>query len=546
MHVNQKAESSLYRLKPENENVEYKEKLNDTFEKEAVAFLNANGGCIYIGVKDNGDVIGIPDIDKIQLQIKDRLIFGVSPSVLSLISIQTENFENKSVLKINIKEGTEKPYYIKNKGLSESGAYIRIGSSSQPMTQKMIHAYQTKSFPKSLINIEAPEQELTFAELFIHYRRYNKPLNDNTFAKTLNFLTKEGKYNYLAYLMADKNQLSVRFARFNDAGEHFELLEKAVEYGNSCLITSIQRVLDRYEIENITMSKLTGAAQRIDKRLVDAKCLREIVINAFAHNDYSYGMLPIFEVFQNRFAIRSYGGLVPQLSIDEFFQGVSALRNPELMRILKDLELVEGLGFGVREITRIYSQDIFKFSENSLYVTLTFEVEIEKSRGISKGISRGISRGKGRGKGRGISRGIILELVTANPKISMSEIAEKMGLSVKGVEKNIRQLRKEGKLSFSSKKKSGEWIIIEHFSIDEETENGREISRDNGRDSRGNGRGIILELVTENPKISVFEIAEKMGLSIKGVEKNIRQLKKDGMLSRTNNTKSGQWIVIKK
>jgi len=439
MHVNQKAESSLYRLKPENENVEYKEKLNDTFE-----------------------------------------------------------------------------------------------------------IYQTKSFPKSLINIEAPEQELTFAELFIHYRRYNKPLNDNTFAKTLNFLTKEGKYNYLAYLMADKNQLSVRFARFNDAGEHFELLEKAVEYGNSCLITSIQRVLDRYEIENITMSKLTGAAQRIDKRLVDAKCLREIVINAFAHNDYSYGMLPIFEVFQNRFAIRSYGGLVPQLSIDEFFQGVSALRNPELMRILKDLELVEGLGFGVREITRIYSQDIFKFSENSLYVTLTFEVEIEKSRGISKGISKGISRGKG----RGISRGIILELVTANPKISMSEIAEKMGLSVKGVEKNIRQLRKEGKLSFSSKKKSGEWIIIEHFSIDEETENGREISRDNGRDSsrdsRGNGRGIILELVTENPKISVFEIAEKMGLSIKGVEKNIRQLKKDGMLSRTNNTKSGQWIVIKK
>jgi len=545
MPVDQKIKSKTIVFEPESENIEYKEKLTDTLEKEAVAFLNANGGCIYIGVKDNGDITGIPNIDKIQLQIKDRLIFGISPSVLSLISIATENFEDKNILKISIKEGGDKPYYIKNKGLSESGAFIRIGSSSQPMTQKMIYAYQTKSFPKSLINIESPEQELTFADLFIHYRRYNKPLNDNTFAKTLNFLTKEGKYNYLAYLMADNNQLSVRFARFNDAGEHFELLEKAVEYGNCCLITSIQRVLDRYEIENITMSKLTGAAHRIDKRLVDAKCLREIVINAFAHNDYSYGMLPIFEVFQNRFAIRSYGGLVPQLSIDEFFQGVSALRNPELMRILKDLELVEGLGFGVREITRIYSQDIFKFSENSLYVTLTFEVDIEKSRGKGRGKGRGISRGISRGKGRGISREKILELVTANPKISMSEIAEKMGLSVKSVEKNIRQLRKDGKLSFSSKKKSGEWIIIEHFSLDEEIENGGETSRDNGRDSRrGNGRGKILELVTENPKIPVSDIAEKMGLSIKGVEKNIRQLKKDGKLSRTTNTKSGEWIIL--
>jgi predicted HTH transcriptional regulator len=189
------------------------------------------------------------------------------------------------------------------------------------MTQKMIYSFQTKSFPKSLINIESPEQELSFAELFIHYRRFAKPLDDNTFAKTLNFLTKDGKYNYLAYLMADNNQLSVRFARFNDAGERFELIEKAVEYGNCCLITAIQRILDRFEIENITLSKHTGAAHRIDKRLADAACLREIIINAFAHNDYSYGMLPIFEVFQNRFAVRSYGGLVPQLTVNDFFSG---------------------------------------------------------------------------------------------------------------------------------------------------------------------------------------------------------------------------------
>ncbi|MCL2167916.1 MAG: putative DNA binding domain-containing protein [Lentimicrobiaceae bacterium] len=444
-------------LQVETEIVEYKEKVTDSLEKEVVSFLNANGGILYIGVKDNGEIVGIKNVDKTQLQIKDRLIFGVSPAILSLISINTEFIDGKTVLKISIKEGSEKPYYIKSKGLSESGAFIRIGNSAQPMTNTMIYSFQNKSFPKSLITIESPEQELTFADLFIHYRRFNKPLNDNTFSKTLNFLTKDGKYNYLAYLMADNNQVSVRFARFNDAGERFELIEKGIEYGNCCLITAIQRILDRFDVENITLSKLTGAAHRIDKRLVDEKCLREVIINAFAHNDYSYGMLPIFEVFQNRFAIRSYGGLVPQLTIHDFFLGVSALRNSELMRILKDVELVEALGFGIRGILEIYDRNIFEFTDTTMYVQLPFDKDVAGSKDESKGISRGIGRGKSRGK----SREKILQLITENSKISVPEIAEIIGLSIKGVEKNILILKREGVLSRTTDTKSGEWVVKE-------------------------------------------------------------------------------------
>jgi ATP-dependent DNA helicase RecG len=121
-HQNIEHKSNLFN--PKSEAIEYKEKLTDSLEKEAVAFLNANGGCIYIGIKDNGDIIGIQNVDKIQLQIKDRLIFGVSPSVLSLISISAENFEKKTVLKITVKEGTEKPYYIKSKGINDESKGI--------------------------------------------------------------------------------------------------------------------------------------------------------------------------------------------------------------------------------------------------------------------------------------------------------------------------------------------------------------------------------------------------------------------------------------
>ena len=438
-------------LQAENDLVEYKEKLTDSLEKEVVAFLNAKGGCIYIGVKDNGDIVGVSNVDKNQLQIKDRLIYGISPAILSLIAISTENIDNKSIIRISVKEGIEKPYYIKSKGLSESGAFIRIGSSAQPMSHEMIHSFQNKSFPKSLITIESPEQELSFAELFIHYRRFNKPLNEHTFAKTLNFLTKDGKFNYLAYLMADNNQVSVRFARFNDAGERFELIEKGIEYGNCCLITAIQRILDRFEIENITFSKLTGAAHRIDKRLVDNKCLREVIINAFAHNDYSYEMLPIFEVFQNRFAVRSYGGLVPQLTINEFFLGVSALRNPELMRILKDVELVEALGFGIRNITKVYDKNIFEFTDNTIYVQFPFDKEVAGNKNISKDESKGKVREKVREK--------IMELMADNPKITTSEIAKETGVSTAWTDKIIQQLKSEGKVFREGSRKNGQWIV---------------------------------------------------------------------------------------
>ena len=62
-------------------------------------------------------------------------------------------------------------------------------------------------------------------------------------------------------------------------------------------------------------------------------------------------------------------------------------------------------------------------------------------------------------------------------------------------------------------------------------------------ESRGKSRGKILELIRNDSKISVPEIAEIVGLSIKGVEKNIRQLKQEGIISRTSDTKSGEWII---
>src|SRR5699024_3763354 len=92
----------------------------------------------------------------------------------------------------------------------------------------------------------------------------------------------------------------------------------------------------------------------------------EAITNAFVHNDYSKEVPPKFEIFSDRIEITSAGGLPEGLSKKEFFEGFSVPRNKELMRVFRDLDLVEQLGSGIPRILEFYSRDCFTFSSNFL------------------------------------------------------------------------------------------------------------------------------------------------------------------------------------
>jgi predicted HTH transcriptional regulator len=98
--------------------------------------------------------------------------------------------------------------------------------------------------------------------------------------------------------------------------------------------------------------------------------LREAVINAIVHNDYTREVPPKFEIFADRIEITSAGALPESLSQTEFFEGYSIPRNKELMRVFKDLEMVEHLGSGIPRITRFFGPECFHFTENFLRASL--------------------------------------------------------------------------------------------------------------------------------------------------------------------------------
>lgn len=354
----------------ETNRIENKEQLNEDFEQEVIAFLNyKEGGIIYVGINKNGQVVGVDNTDLTQLQIKDRIKNNIQPSTLGLFDVTVETIDNKEVIKVIISSGTEKPYYLRKKGRTPEGCYIRVGSSKERMTERMIDDMYARRIKNTLKEIDSPRQELTFNQLKIYYEEHGLKLNDN-FLQNLDLLTSEGKYNYNAFLLADENTVSIKLVRYLGTNK-LELLEN-LEFGNRCLITTTQRILDRLDVENTTYAKIEYFGRK-EQEKIDSKALKEAVINAIVHNDYSYGNSPIIELYSDRIEITSAGGLPQELSQEEFLEGVTAPRNKELIRVFKDVDLIENIGSGVLRILDAYDKSCFKFMDHFLRVSFKYK-----------------------------------------------------------------------------------------------------------------------------------------------------------------------------
>ena len=361
----------------ENEKTEFKSILNEKLEKVVVSFLNSKtGGDLYIGVANDGTVMGVENIDKVQLAITDRIKNNILPSCLGLFDVYSEELDEKMIIHIVISRGTEKPYYMKSFGLSPAGCFIRVGSGIKQMDIAMIdHLYASRT-RNSLRNIVSPRYaNHTFAQLKIYYEEHGFKLNE-TFIQNLDLYTSDGKLNYIAYLLADMNSVSIKVAKY--AGEDKLNLLENEEYGFCSLIKATEKVLDKLDVENKTFTRITGNARRLERRMINKIALREAFINSIVHTDYTREVPPVVEIFSNRLVITSYGGLIEGLSKDEFYNGRSMPRNRELMRVFRDLEYVEHLGSGMNRILEVYDRGIFNLSNNFLQVIFPFEEDYEK------------------------------------------------------------------------------------------------------------------------------------------------------------------------
>jgi len=293
-------------------------------------------------------------------------------------------------------------------------------------------------------------QDLTFSQLRIFYEENNLKLS-NHFKKVLELVSPDDKLNYLAYLLSDDNGTSIKVAKYHGINK-VELIENE-EFGFCCLIKAAKNVLNKFELENITRTKITSST-RLEKKLVDPSALREAIINAIVHNDYSREVPLVFEIFSDRIVITSYGGLTSGLTEEKFFNCCSMPRNRELMRIFKDVNLVEQLGSGMERILSKYDKSIFNFSGNFMKVTFKFYEGFEINDSISGTIN-------------GIINGTINEIekkvfkeISYDNSIQREELSSITGYSVRTISRNIKSLKEKGYIKRLGSKKTGKWQIL--------------------------------------------------------------------------------------
>ena len=444
----------------ESNRIEFKERLTKELdiEKEVVAFLNyREGGILYIGIDKNGKTIGVEDIDGDMLKIKDRIRNNIAPSPMGLFEVSTEKIEGVDVIRVFVASGSEKPYYKTSFGMSTKGCYVRVGTAAEPMPQTMIDDLYARRTRRSLRNVVSPRYaDHTFQQLKIYYEERGFTINDS-FLQNLDLYNSDGKLNMVAYLMADNNSMSVRYAKYAGT-DKCDLLETQ-DFGYCSLLKAMDKLWDKIDVENRTLARITGQLRREENRLIEYVPLREAFINAFVHNDYTTEQAPLVEIYSDRLSITSYGGLLPELSEEEFFAGRSIPRNRELMRIFYDMDWVEQLGSGMNRILRTYSKDIFTISEHFMEVTFRFADAVQNVAVKDKGNASPQLTERQRDILKYIQEKK-REDVAVNVAVNTQQIADKFKVDRRTIQRDLKVLISRNLIYWSGSAKNGHWEIV--------------------------------------------------------------------------------------
>ena len=191
---------------------------------------------------------------------------------------------------------------------------------------------------------------------------------------------------------------------------------------------------------------------RYDRYLFDFDCVNEAVLNALVHNDWTITE-PQISMFSNRLEILSHGGLPGGLTTKAYFEGISRPRNATLMRIFLSLGLTEHTEHGIPTIVKRYGQDVFDINENYIKCSIPFDQEVleRQKKNIGSVSARGVLNK---------TEQQILKYVLVQPEITAVELAAKINVTTRTVERNMASLQKKGKLVRNGSKKDGKWKVI--------------------------------------------------------------------------------------
>ena len=270
------------------------------------------------------------------------------------------------------------------------------------------------------------------------------------------FIPSTTKYNLLAFLLSDNNDVTCRVSIFSGKRKS-DNQYSLNDFGKKCLLITIDQILNYLDSFNtVILDETNRIVERKEIPLFDSKCLREAILNAFIHNDWVDLNAPMISIFSDRIEILSYGSLPSKQTIAGFFAGKSKPRSQELAEVFLQLRISERSGRGVTKVVDAYGKEVFQIEEDFIKVTIPFSSE----RYFGSSIIGQKDEQKYLTKSEQIKNTIISE-IRHNPNITTNHLMKMLSLGKTSIQNYLRELTKQGLIEHVGSKRGGYWKAIE-------------------------------------------------------------------------------------
>ncbi len=454
MGLSTKSDLTLLIQEGEGLTVEFKEKFTVKIAQDICAFANSRGGCLLLGVADNGRLVG----EHLTGQMKAE-IFSLGRNCDPEIEIKVKQLDD--VVVVAVAEGGEKPY-------SCAGVYYkRFDAVTQKLTRnetKAAFVANVGSHFDSRANADASPSDISLKKVKDFYKTagIKYPVNQKRLPdilKSLN-LMKGDKINHAGVLFfaAKIDQFflhsQVMLLAFKDLkGVH--IFDRKEVRGD--LVTQFNEA-EFFLKRHLSLQAIIETTRRKNEYEIPLTAWREAIANAIIHRDYQYSGTSIqVRVFPDRIEIISPGGL-PEGVTAKNIGGKSARRNEIIADMFARMDVVEKAGTGIlriREAMKDAGLKPPKFEDMGNFLKIVL-FRPKGVRDVEKDVGSDVEKDVGT---LSDNQRAIYEQIKLKPIVTARELAEKVGITLRNVQKNIDSLKARGLINRVGPDKGGHWVI---------------------------------------------------------------------------------------
>ena len=285
------------------------------------------------------------DVNDTLTQITNSVRDGILPDVTMFVGYETGD----DGIAVTVREGTNKPYFLTEKGLKPSGVYVRQGASSVPASFEQIREMIKLTDGDKFETARSLTQELTLRDAAEEFFRRGVAFGASQM-RTLGIIGVDGLYTNLGLLLSDQCVHTIKFAVFSGTKKGEFKTRKEID---GSVLTQMRSAFDFISLSNNLAAAFSGL-DRIEQYDYPEEAVREAMLNAIVHRDYSFSGSIIVNLYDDRIEFASLGGLVPGLRTEDLFIGVSQPRNDKLANVFYRLKHIESYGTGLRRIMQYY------------------------------------------------------------------------------------------------------------------------------------------------------------------------------------------------